>query len=71
LRGLFFRAKHYFKGPDRANKNICDKFNLIHLSMSIRHSFALDENGYSAFGIEAKGCVNAAYAEVPVVWSGG
>jgi hypothetical protein len=41
--------------------------------MSIGHGFAGDENGYSVFGgrKEAKGCVSAAYAKVPVVWSGG
>jgi hypothetical protein len=42
--------------------------------MSVGHSFALDENGYAVFGVgekEAKGCVSAAYAKVPVVWSGG
>jgi hypothetical protein len=51
------------------NKNICDKFNLIHVSMSIGHSSALGENGYAVFRgrREAKGCVSAAYAKMPVV----
>ena len=41
--------------------------------MSVRHSSAGDENGYAVSGVEklAKGCVSAAYAKVPVVWSGG
>jgi hypothetical protein len=40
--------------------------------MSLGHGFALDENGNAVSGVdeEAKGCVNAAYAKVPVVWSG-
>ena len=46
---------------------------VIQFSMSVGHSFALGENGYAVFGVgkEAKGCVSAAYAKVPVVWSGG
>jgi hypothetical protein len=44
--------------------------------MSVGHSFAHGYagggNGYAVSGgREAKGCVNAAYAEVPVVTSGG
>ena len=41
--------------------------------MSVGHSFALGENGYAVSGAvrEAKGCVNAAYAKMPVVSSGG
>jgi hypothetical protein len=44
---------------------------VIQFSMSVGHSFARGENGYAAFGVEAKGCVSAAYAKMPVVWSGG
>ena len=40
----------------------------IHLSMSVGHSFAGVENGYSVFGgREAKGCVDAKLASMPVV----
>jgi hypothetical protein len=36
--------------------------------MSIGHGFAIGKNGYAVSGDrEAKGCVSAAYAKVPVV----
>ena len=39
------------------------------MSMSVGHSFAGGENGNAVSGVEkeAKGCVSAAYAKVPVV----
>jgi hypothetical protein len=46
---------------------------VIQFSISAGQSFALGENGYAVSGAEkeAKGCVSAAYAKVPAVWSGG
>ena len=43
------------------------------MSMSAGHNFSLGENGYAVFGgrREAKGCVDAKLANMPVVWSGG
>ena len=46
---------------------------VIQLSISGRHSFAGGENGYAVSGggeREAKGCVDAKLANMPVVWSG-
>ena len=43
------------------------------MSMSVGHGFAGGENGYAVSGgveREAKGCVDAKLAEVPVVSSG-
>ncbi len=45
----------------------------IHFSISVRHSSAGGENGYAVSGVgerEAKGCVDAKLAKMPVVWSG-
>ncbi len=50
---------------------------MIQFSISVGHSFAhgfaLSENGNAVSGAVrvAKGCVSAAYAKMPVVWSGG
>ena len=47
---------------------------VIHLSMSVGHGFARGENGNAVSGgveREAKGCVDAKLARMPVVSSGG
>jgi hypothetical protein len=71
--GIVLEAKHYFNALACANKNICDDSNLIQISMSVGHSFALVENGYAVSGAGEKRRVawTQALAEMPVVWSGG
>jgi hypothetical protein len=69
LRDCFWNLDTISMGWPAQNKNNCDKFNLIHVSISIGQSFAGGENGYAGAGKKRRVAWTQTLAEMPVVGS--